>query len=249
MRYNVICENVVGIKNIFRKKDSQDSYKYIKDKDFIIACVCDGHSTDFFENSKIGAEIGCECFIDESIKILNYDIKLDNNTISSLKSNIYSNWMDKVGRHYYTNKCRARKVEYIKYSTTMVGIIITNEKLVAIRIGDGNIVVKEGNYYNYIFRNSRNRIVDSLGRFESENFFIQKIYNNNKIKHVSIFSDGYENSFEKYSDLYNNLENVYNRYMKNIFTRDRFINNYKDEIKELSTKNRYDDISIVHLIG
>ena len=251
MRYNVICEKVVGIKNIFRKKDSQDSYKYIESEDFIIACVCDGHSTDFFENSKVGAVIGCECFINESIKILNYNNYLDNNIVSYLKDNIYSSWMEKVRTHYYTNNFKVRKVEYIKYSTTMVGIIITNEKLVVIRVGDGNVVIKEDNYYKYIFRNSQNRIVDSLGRFESDSFFIKKIYNidNKNIKHISIFSDGYENSFSKYTDLYKNLESVYKRYMKNVFTRKRFINSYNNEIKELSTKNRYDDISIIHLIG
>lgn len=252
MEYNLFEADVVGYKNIKKGKESQDYLDYKIKNDSIICTVADGHSTDFFEYSSDGSRLACtsainilERFIGKSFDEVK--IELEEGNIQRL---IYDKWMDLVNDHYKNINAIVFNTEYIKYSTTLVTTLITNEFRLYLKIGDGNIVVKSRGSYKKVLETKNKEVIDSLGRFEAyKNFiyYIEKNDESNKLDYVILFTDGYENSFENEKMLFQSLEKTINQYNKSVFSRWMLFKNYKGYLSNLSKAVSKDDISIIYI--
>ena len=238
MKYNILKSELIGIKNKIKNQGSQDYSMIFEGKCMYAIVVSDGHSNDFFEYSKYGAQIACKVFI-ESIKNNLQDV-------NELKNYIYDEWMKEVYYDFYTRNYRVFKVDYLKYSTTLVGVAIINQEMLVLKIGDGNIYIRENGKYKEILENNHKKVVDSLGRLESKEFIrIEKINTNEtKLEQISIFTDGYENSFKTKNKLKYSLSEVYINFNKSIFSRVKTIKQYDENLVKLKGM---DDISIIHL--
>lgn len=246
----IFSADVVGYKNKVKKKTSQDyvDYKFIDGG--LICTVADGHSTDFFTYSSIGARLACKVAIEVVEKIgLDFDkisTKIKNGEI---QREIYSIWMQRVNDHYKKIQPVVYKTEYLKYSTTLLVAVITEEYRIYLKIGDGTIVEKKNNRFNKILDLPPKHIVDSLGR---DGAFINMVYDirikeddEDVVDWVIIFTDGYENSYNSNEVLFESLQKTITKYSSNIFSKTRLKNNYKNFLSKLSKDITHDDISII----
>ncbi len=252
MNYNIFECSVVGYKNVLKNLNSQDYLDYKILDNAIICTVADGHSGEFFKYSDIGSKIACKC----SIKILEELINMDEENILKLLENetiqrrIFDQWMDLVENDYKKNKPRVYKPQYLKYSTTLVSILITDKFRLYLKIGDGEIVIKSNDMYKSIIKTKYKQIVDSLGRDDSYKNIMYHIEKSSELKvdNIILFTDGYENSFENNEKLYKSLDSTIKKYNKNVFSKELLKIEYKDYLNNLSKYESYDDISIIFIM-
>ncbi|MCR8745014.1 protein phosphatase 2C domain-containing protein [Romboutsia lituseburensis] len=252
MDYKVLKGSAIGYKNVIKNKNSQDSLKYKSSKDYIICSVADGHSSDFFEYSHIGSKLACDISIDviENEVDKNKDdlLMMLNNEI--IQKKIYDKWMFEVKEDYYKTHPKAYKIEYLKYSTTLVTVAMTKRYILYLKIGDGEIIVNNDKNFLKVVPTKNNNIVDSLGRedaFKNILFHVEDI-NDSAIDNIILFTDGYGNSFENEINLYKSLIKTINKYNSNIFSRLKLLKEYNLYLTKLSESNSKDDISIIFLI-
>lgn len=249
---DIFKASIVGYKNKIKGCKSQDyvDYKYI-DRG-VICAVADGHSTNFFKYSDVGARLACKVCIEVleeySNNLEGLSIKLDEGI---LQKQIQDKWMMYVEQHYKKSNPIVRKTEELKYSTTLIGALITDRFTLYLKIGDGCIVEKSNNEYRSIINTEQKTIVDSLGR---ENSYTNIMYSLNKNIEANkdndwiiLFTDGYENSFASSEDLYKSLDTTISKYSKNIFSKARLNGTYKNYLNKLSKERSHDDISIIFI--
>ncbi|WP_042273060.1 protein phosphatase 2C domain-containing protein [[Clostridium] dakarense] len=206
----------------------------------------------FFEYSSDGSRIACvsaigvlEKFIGKSFNEVKKE--LEENNIQRL---IYDKWMDLVNEHYKNINPIVFNTQYIKYSTTLVTTLITNEFRLYLKIGDGDVVTKSKDSYKKILETKNKEVVDSLGRFEAyKNFiyYIEKNDESNKLDYIILFTDGYGNSFINEKILFQSLGKTINQYNKSVFSRWMLYKNYKGDLSKLSKAVSKDDISIIYI--
>ncbi|WP_270939881.1 protein phosphatase 2C domain-containing protein [Romboutsia lituseburensis] len=252
MDYKVLKGSAIGYKNIIKNNGSQDSLKYKSSKDYIICSVADGHSSDFFEYSHIGSKLAC----DISIDVIENEVDKNKEDILEMLKNeiiqksIYDKWMAAVKDDYYKTHPKAYKIEYLKYSTTLVTVVVTKQYILYLKIGDGEIIVNDNKSFFKVVPTKSNNIVDSLGRedaFKNILFYVEDI-NDRTIDNIILFTDGYGNCFENEINLYKSLIKTINKYNSNIFYRLRLLKEYNSYLTKLSELNSKDDISIIFLI-
>lgn len=252
MEYKILKGSVVGYKNILKNKGSQDYVEYKKINNGVICTVADGHSTDYFEYSDEGAKFACEVAIEVLESYVDEDgleLALKESEVQQL---ICNRWNKRVEDHYKSIYPIVFKTEYIKYSTTLTAVVITDKFRAYLKIGDGSIVLKENNNYKKIIdNNASQKIIDSIGRegsYKNIYYKFDEINNDeNNLQWVILFSDGYDNSFMTKTDLYESIENTIYKYDKSIFSRMMLIKGYKNYLSLLSENISKDDISIIFI--
>lgn len=252
MDYKIFTGNAVGYKNIIRNLNSQDNLNYKIGREYIICCVADGHSSEFFEYSNIGSELACK----SAIEVINEEINTNKDRLilmlenENIQKRIYEKWMGMVREDYFKNHLRVYRTQYIKYSTTLIVVAITKKWKLYLKIGDGDIIVNKDGNFKKIIKTKNNKIVDSLGRedsFKNIMYCIEDL-NDNDTDNIILFTDGYENSFLNEDELYKNLETTIYKYNSNIFSRMKLIATYNSYLSRLSKETSKDDISIIFLI-
>lgn len=242
--------DIVGYKNKIKKKQSQDYIDYKLIDEGVICAVADGHSTDFFTYSDIGAKFACSVAID-IIEEIGLDFEKISNMIinGEIQKKLYNMWMQRVDEHYKKNHPVVYKTEYLKYSTTLLVAVITKEYRIYLKLGDGTIVEKRNNRFNKILDVPQKHVVDSLGRDDA---FINIVYDiklkendEDVIDWVILFTDGYENSYSSNEILFESLQRTIAKYNSNVFSKTRLKNNYKNFLSKLSKEISRDDISII----
>ena len=251
MKYEIFSSTVVGYKNKSKNNKSQDFVDYKKMDKGVICAIADGHSTRFFEYSDQGSKFACKVSID----ILEQYIDNSKEEVEGLlqegiiQKEIYMKWMDMVNNHYKNNNPKVFKTEYIKYSTTLISAIVTENYTLFLKIGDGKIILEIDNVYECILDSDNKPIVDSLGRFDSFNNIYYKIDRSNIYDKTNIIlcTDGYNNSFSDDKELFSSLEKTINKYNKSIFSRYLLYKEYKKYLYQLSKNYSLDDISIIFI--
>ncbi|MGL6104761.1 protein phosphatase 2C domain-containing protein [Romboutsia sp.] len=245
--------SIIGYKNVIRNSKSQDYVDYKNVNNKLICAVADGHSTDFFEYSDEGARFACMASIDIIEKYIDRTQKeweklLSDKTIQKL---IYEKWMSLVNEHYKENNPVVFKTEYIKYSTTLLSCCITDSFIISIKLGDGNIVIKEEEGYKKIINSKTEKVVHSLGRanaYENMKYTVSDINKLGENSNIILFTDGYENSFIEEAELFKSLDKTISKYKKSIFSRMWLCNKYEDYLNKLSKNISHDDISIIFIV-
>lgn len=250
MDYNVFANMITGYKNISKNLNSQDFLEYKILKDSIICCVADGHSTDFFKYSDMGSKLACKVSIDILTSLADLTKSELQNKLKNyeIQKNIYAEWMKLVDENYKSNNPLISITEYIKYSTTLVAILLTDEYRLYLKIGDGNIIVKDNKDFKELIKTKNNKIVDSLGRIDAYKNIMYLLEDNKDNKSIILFTDGYEKGFPNNELLYKSLDETIKIYNKNVFSRERLKKTYKSQLNKLSKYTSQDDISIIFLI-
>ena len=251
MKFDIFKNSIIGYKNLIRGSKSQDYIDYKKEDKYIICSVADGHSTNFFKHSSEGAKFACEASIEVLSKYFNFKIEdieenLNNYEIQTL---IDSRWREMVEDHYKQNYPKVFKVEYIKYATTFLSVMITEEFIICLKLGDGDIVIKNRDIYECVINNRSNNVVDSLGRVgEYKHIMYSILEKYDEDINIALFTDGYSNAFEYKTELFSSLEKTIQSYNKSIFSRFNLSNNYTNYLNNISKNITYDDITIAFII-
>ncbi len=248
MRYEVFKGKVTGYKNLSKGIGSQDFIQYILQNDVIICSVADGHSTSFFRYSDRGAKLACKSSIEVLKKYINNDInelKLNLNNYN-IQKEIYDRWIELVDKDYKSFNPIVFKTEFTKYSTTLLSIMVTNDYILYLKLGDGDIIVKKDGIYNKVIKIKQKGIVNALGQskaYKNIDYYIDK----NNFDNIIIFTDGYGNSFKNDKTLFLDLENTIQKYKKDVFSRNLLVEGYKKHLNYLSYLTTKDDSSIVYI--
>ncbi len=252
MKFNIIKNSVIGYKNLIKGCNSQDYIDCKEDEEYIVCCVADGHSTSFFEHSSDGAKFACKAAI--SVLSENFDINiesLENKLLNyEIQKEIDSKWKYLVEEHYKKIYPNVFKIEYIKYATTLLSVLITDKFILYLKLGDGDIVVKDKRGYKIPINTRSNLTVDSLGRedeYKHIRYKIEKIEEKKDIS-IALFTDGYSNAFKNKDDLFYSIENTLQKYNKSIFSRFMLLKTYTNYLNSISKNVTYDDISIVFIL-
>lgn len=252
MNFNIFKNNIVGYKNLIKGNESQDYIDYKNSSEYIVCSVADGHSTSFFRHSLEGAKFACQASIDVLSKIYNLDINKVDEKLKNyeIQKEIDDRWRELVQVHYKSNYPNVFKTEYIIYSTTLLSVLITDKFVLFLKLGDGDIVVKNKDGYKHAIGYRKSTIVDSLGREEEYKHIMYALQEINPKENINIilFTDGYSNAFKNNLDLFNNLENTLKAYNKNVFSRFILLNTYANYLNNISKNITHDDISIVYII-
>lgn len=252
MKFNIIKNSVIGYKNLVRGSKSQDYIDYKEDDKYIICSVADGHSTTFFKHSSEGARFACEASIDVLSEKFDMEVeKLEEKLINyEIQRQIDNRWKFLVEEHYKKNYPNVFKIEYMKYSTTLLSVLITDKFILYLKLGDGDIVLKRKNEYKCVIDNRNNLTVDSLGRegeYRHMMYLLEKIEKKENIS-IALFTDGYSNAFKNKFDLFNSIESTLQKYNKSIFSRFMLFNTYVNYLNSISKNITHDDISIVFIV-
>ena len=252
MKFNIFKSSVIGYKNLVKGSESQDYIDYKEDDKYIICSVADGHSTDFFKHSLEGARFACKASIEVLSENFDMDIeKLKEKLINyEIQKQIDIRWRSLVEEHYKKNYPNVFKIEYIKYSTTLLSALITDKFILFLKLGDGEIVFKSKDGYKSVIDTRNNLTVDSLGRegeYRHIMYSLEKIEENESIS-IALFTDGYSNAFKNKLDLFNSIERTLQKYTKSIFSRFMLFNTYVNYLNSISKNITHDDISIIFIV-
>lgn len=252
MKFDIFKNSVIGYKNLIRGSKSQDYIDYKVEDKFIICSVADGHSTTFFKHSLDGARFACKASID----VLSENFDMDINKLEEklknyeIQKQIDSRWRFLVKEHYKKIYPNVFKIEYIKYSTTLLSVLITDKFILYLKLGDGDIVLKSKDGYKCVIDTRNDLTVDSLGRDNEYKHMMYSVEQREEKENISIvlFTDGYSNAFKNKFDLFNSIECTLQKYNKNIFSRFILLNTYIDYLNSISKNITHDDISIVFIV-
>ncbi|GAA0712486.1 hypothetical protein GCM10008904_25680 [Paraclostridium ghonii] len=262
MKYNIFSSSVVGYKNKFKNKGSQDYLRYKNLEDGVICAIGDGHGIRRCKYSYKGSEFACNACIDILtdlyIKIKDTDENSLENLVKelreneSIQKNIQQKWRQYVIEHYKTKIPNVYDVDYVLYGTTLIGVLLVNNIKLYLQIGDGDIV-EYTNQFNLVEYNKDSKVYGVLNSMYLDDAYKYidlkiDIINKSDIDALVMFSDGFTNSFKTYKELSNSLRYTINQYRKNVFTRYNVNKTYKKYLEILSTNNSKDDISIIFVL-
>ena len=248
MNFYILEESVIGYKNMIKNSSSQDYLKVEKINEGLICTIADGHSGDFFTQSHKGSKFACEAAINVIKKYVSKDINeidylLENKV---LQTEICDEWRFLVNCDIEKNLPRVFKDNYFKYGTTLLAVLLTEQYILYIKLGDGDILLKKDKQLQKILQSYNTKLVDCIAEDEAYEKIIYKIEENKKdISDIIIFSDGFENSFISYNDMIENIDKTILAYKKSVFSRYILEKNYEKYLKNLSENNSLDDISII----
>lgn len=262
MKYNIFSSSVVGYKNKFKNKGSQDYLTYKNLEDGVICAIGDGHGIRRCKYSYKGSEFACNACIDILTDLYVKIKDTDENSLEklveelreneSIQKNIQQKWRQYVIEHYKTKIPNVYDVDYVLYGTTLIGVLLVNNTKLYLQIGDGDIV-EYTNQFNLVKYNKDSKVYGVLNSMYLDDAYKYidlkiDIINKSDIDALVMFSDGFTNSFKTYKELSNSLRYTINQYRKNVFTRYNVNKTYKKYLEMLSTNNSKDDISIIFVL-
>lgn len=250
MKISVFSKSIIGYKNKIKNKSSQDYLKYENIDNGVICAIADGHSGEFFINSDKGSKFACEAVIRVLKKYENKDKKQMKSLIEdkSLQIEIHDIWKELVSEHMKNNLPMVFKYNYFKYGTTLLTVMIKDNYIFYLKLGDGDILIKKYNKMMKIFKPYNKSVVDCLAEEKAYDKMVCKIIDfESNINSVIIYSDGFENSFNSYETMINEIDNTLSRYNKNIFLRSELEKNYNRYLNDLSENGSLDDISVIFI--
>lgn len=250
MKFSVFSKSVVGYKHEIKNKLSQDYLKFENINNGIICAIADGHSGDFFTNSHKGSKFACEAAI-EILKKYEYE---DKNKIKylleskTLQVEICNQWRKLVEQDMKDSLPMVFKHNYFKYGTTLLMVMIKDDYIICLKLGDGDILIKQDNNIKKVLPFYKKDIVDCLAEENAYDKMIWKVIDYEKnISNIIIYSDGFENSFVSYKSMTEEIDNVLIKYNKNIFSKMKLEKNYDKYLSNLSKNGSLDDISIIFI--
>ena len=270
----VLTESVIGASHTISKKPNQDCIrsKQYTDNNFgqvTIVALADGHGSDKYCRSDIGASVAVDVAIDEIVALLKFH-PFSYHELSQLKklpTIFVSSWREKVQKHYHqvslteeellilknTSKEKPDKgnnFPFFLYGCTLLVICITDEHTIYIQLGDGDILCLDNKEKVYHPIKSNPELMAnetySMCMVNPEKYFIifsQKLTDDLQIPElIMLASDGYKNSFVTNEDFFK----VANDYCKmfDSYLSKKIQENLSKFLSNTSMNGSGDDISI-----
>ena len=155
VKYSSFGISLQGASHAKKGLPNQDSFaKYVSpDEDFAIITVCDGHGGEKYIRSAKGAEIAAEqitALMKDFLEKCNLEKIKITDELEKLKRNIISYWREEVSKHLEKEPITEddfqsivsdaiRENNILAYGTTAITVGITQEYVLCIQIGDGDI--------------------------------------------------------------------------------------------------------------
>ncbi|MBW4872448.1 MAG: protein phosphatase 2C domain-containing protein, partial [Paeniclostridium sp.] len=134
---------------------------------------------------------------------------------------------------------------------TLIGVLITNKMKLYMQIGDGNIleVSKDIEIIEYNKKNKVRGVLNSMYLDDAYLYIDIKfnILENEDLKSVVLFSDGFTNSFGSLINLSESISSTIEGYKKSVFSRYNLKKQYKNYLEYLTLNKSKDDITIAFI--
>lgn len=250
MNFYVFNKSIVGYKNKINNKSSQDYLEIESMPEGLICTIADGHSGDFFTYSHKGSKFACKAAIEVIKKYINKDMNEIEILLKEkvLQKEICDKWRYLVSLDMKENLPSVFKYNTFKYGTTLLLVLIKENYILYMKLGDGDILLKKHNKIENALPVYKKNIVESMSQEKSYEKIIYKIEKNEKdTSDIIIFSDGFENSFVSYDDMIEDINDTIIKYKKSIFSKYLLEKNYDKHLIKLSENRSLDDISIIFI--
>ncbi len=190
--WRYVIATSIGTSHIKQGLPCQDYAKCVvtPDKDdnpVLIAVVSDGAGS--AENSHIGSEIACTLFADEAAAYLS------ENTTDTIDNALALTWLQKI-RDVIQQRAVSDEKRPRDYACTFLAAIISQNRAVYVQIGDGAIVVSDGEESNWgwIFWPQRGEFANTTFFLTDDNALERVSFDATDIPplEVALFTDGIE---------------------------------------------------------
>ncbi|MCL1862668.1 MAG: protein phosphatase 2C domain-containing protein [Defluviitaleaceae bacterium] len=144
-QWQAIGSIVDGAIHIRNEKPCQDALHIHEDKNFVIACVADGHGSNSCPYSDEGAKVAVKIAAEILAEMLP---NLADHKDIRLPKILESKWKEEVQKLHKSQKRETLDpFPYIQYGTTLLAVVAAEDFVLALQIGDGNILMidKSGN--------------------------------------------------------------------------------------------------------
>lgn len=253
MNWVSIGSCVKGASHIVSNMPCQDAIKIDEEKRYTIVSVADGHGSATSKYSDDGSKIATQVVYDYLCIAMSegYEYFRTNKDIHIPKK-IEQLWKEEVLRfHEKEGREACDQLEcYKMYGTTLLTVVVSQEFIFALQIGDGSIlyVTEEGETSYFIeMEKLLGTETHSLCLKESWKFFksvLIKVSEDVEIPKLLILStDGYENSFEGEEDFFAVGKDYMNIIKENGIN--KVSENLEKWLESTSEKGSGDDISVV----
>lgn len=262
--YYIFNKSSKGYSHLKENKPCQDYSASFKDTNRLIITSCDGHGGDMYIRSDRGSEFASSALIHTLSKInssmlrKNFSTKLED----LIKLSILCDWNqmveDDVRAHRFSSKefinvdskniSKIKENPVIAYGSTLNGALFFKNKVIAVNIGDGEVLgVKKGNIFP-IFSNEDEPVGNytySLCQEDAYKHLRVKVLDVKDLDGVILCSDGLSSPFQSYQSLNNN-------FIKPMIY--RLLNNHNQIVIEkvvdeiASTKGNGDDVSLSFIL-
>jgi serine/threonine protein phosphatase PrpC len=144
--------SVCGARHLVNNTPCQDAVQHYVDEHMAIVAVADGHGDPKYSFSEIGAQIAvdvaCELLMELSDEVTQVDRpsrQLEEMLKIHLPQRIAWEWNRRVLRHAgHTDDSGAWHEDVSRYGTTLLGAIITEKRGLFFQLGDGDILLIDG---------------------------------------------------------------------------------------------------------
>lgn len=208
LKWLVAGESVRGFTHIKQDKPCQDAIHIEQFEEGALIVAADGHGSERCtysdDGSSIAVRITSKILKELYINPRRLDTIKDDASLNELLKSIEKDWKDAVENCHKDNQRENLEKEqlYIKYGTTLLGVLITPEFIFCLQLGDGDIiVVTKDKQIKFAIKKDKNLIgneTTSLCSYNSWKEIKTKIKYLKDEEHpvlILISTDGYYNSF------------------------------------------------------
>ena len=250
----------IGYSHLNKNIVCQDYSDYFINHNYKIITACDGHGGKLYIRSDRGAKYASDAVISVFINHSKKEIKslIEKDGLNKLKLEILCKWNELIERDYSKENFNEEELAnldeeeifkltnnfVIAYGSTLNAVVLMDEFVICIQIGDGGIfLLKENDITNAIPENDGNvaNITNSLcGDKAYRNLYIS-VFNKDDYDGTIICTDGLLSPYQTY----NNFKNSFViPIVDKVISRD-IINEIDDFINELGTNiGNGDDVSL-----
>jgi len=258
--WQIITESVKSLHHPL----NQDANKFFisRDKEYAVIAVADGHGSKKCFRSEIGSAFAVEVLI-KILKQQSSQNLFDNfqSGFSGLKENmaktIHRQWLEKINRHFKENPFSPEESlidpmvlnnPVISYGTTLIGALITQNYIVYMQLGDGDILVVTENKVIRPISKDENLIAnETYSLCDKEAYTYFKFYYQPIIGQlpdlILMSTDGYSNSFPNDNEFQKTAMDYYSLYKEEGLG---FIkNNMAGWLRETTDNGSGDDLTTI----
>ena len=203
----------IGVSHISKGMPCQDNFALFCEKKYSILAIADGHGSQKHDLSEYGSKIACESLVEVTKDILS---KKQQNTIAikelcglKFKTSVIDRWKCNVKNHFLTNfENFDEENTYTRYGTTLLFVIDLETAFVVGQLGDGGIIISNGNEY-YLKHREDEKVGTSTASMCSEDAYMHmsiKIYDKKDFSQIMLMTDGMYDIFSEDKYLYANFD-------------------------------------------
>lgn len=266
MKPILLAASVQGASHIRTGTECQDSYKKVAcENGTVIMAVADGHGSKSCPYSKTGAQIAVNSFCsvmeayiknyaDNPDMLMTY---LNREGDTKVAQEIDVEWKRRVNKAHTDNKravtrdaagIKIKEEIYKLYGTTLLGLVLTDNFLFALQIGDGDIVYISKKCNESVVQGDKilgveTHSLSKLGAWEKAITVVRRIEFDNDLPALFLMAtDGFSNSYKNSDEFFKSCYGYFS--MLNQYGVKAVKSNLKEWLNETSSMGCGDDITL-----